>query len=560
MAMVLSGRAAHQRIAKRLAPIARWALALVFVLVALTNIVTALMTLPAIPIDQVSQIVDLDEFAWGRAGAIALGLLLLLVARALARGKRQAWLLSLAMLALSLVGALAEHAHARSLILVLASLTALLALGPAFTRRSDRVSSMRGYVALALGGWLTWTHAFLYHALKVGRLTIQLPPWTILVPLRILTYMLLAVGLWQLLRPVLRERASARGEHERATEVVRRHGLLSTAYFALGEDKRYIWSDSGQTLLPYRVVGGVALALSDPIGPAEEHARTLAKFISYCRRQDWAFGIYQASPTAYRLGRGQGLRGFKIGEDALVDLRHFTLEGKASAPVRHSVARARRGSLTVQLFQGQRLPDDVFAGMERVSTAWLRQREIQGQFGFSMGRFPADWSPEMLTAVAVDPNGAVQAFVTWTPLYAANGWSLDLIRRDADAIPGAMELLIAESFAWAQARGCERMSLGLLPLAGLDAETRALEDAPAPPEALIERGASYLHQRGVLLSSYASLRHFKEKFHPTWEARYLLLGEASATPQVLLALAQVMGGGWRAAAQEAWEKLRANSR
>ena len=104
------------------------------------------------------------------------------------------------------------------------------------------------------------------------------------------------------------------------------------------------------------------------------------------------------------------------------------------------------------------------------------------------------------------------------------------------------------------------MSLGLLPLAGLDAETRALEGAPAAPEALLERGASYLHQRGVLLSSYASLRHFKEKFHPDWEARYLLLGETSATPQVLLALAQVMGGGWRVVAQEAWEKLRANSR
>ena len=558
--MVLSGSMASQGIAKRLAPIARWALALVFILVALANIATALITLPAIPMEQVSQVVDLDEFAWGRAGTIALGLLLLLVARALARGKRQAWLLSLAMLGISLVGTLAEHAHVRALVIIAVSLVALLALGPAFTRRSDRVSSMRGYIALALGGWLTWAHVFLYHAIKVGRVTLQLPPWMILFPLRMLSYAILAVGLWQLLRPVLRERAGVRGERERAAEVVRRHGQLSTAYFALGEDKRYVWSDSGRTLLPYRVVGGVALALSDPIGPAEEHPQTLAKFIAYCRRQDWAFGIYQASPTAYQLGRSQGLRGFKIGEDSLVDLRCFTLAGKAGAAVRHSVARARRGGLTVRLFHGERLPDDLVAGMERVSATWLRQREISGQFGFSMGRFPADWSPEMLTAVAVDPNGAVQAFVTWTPLYAAQGWSLDLIRRDADAIPGAMELLIAESFAWAIARGCERMSLGLLPLAGLDAETRALEGASATPEALIERSASYLHQRGVLLSSYASLRHFKEKFHPAWEARYLLLGEASATPQVLLALAQVMGGGWRVVAQEAWEKLRASSR
>ena len=90
-----------------------------------------------------------------------------------------------------------------------------------------------------------------------------------------------------------------------------------------------------------------------PSGQRRSMPSTLAKFISYCRRQDWAFGIYQASPTAYRLGRGQGLRGFKIGEDALVDLRSFTLEGKAGAAVRHSVARARRGGLTVRLFHGR---------------------------------------------------------------------------------------------------------------------------------------------------------------------------------------------------------------
>jgi hypothetical protein len=76
VAMVVAGHAAHRRIAKRLAPIARWALASVFVLVALVTIATALTTLPAIPAEQVNQIIDLDELAWGRAGAIALGLLL----------------------------------------------------------------------------------------------------------------------------------------------------------------------------------------------------------------------------------------------------------------------------------------------------------------------------------------------------------------------------------------------------------------------------------------------------------------------------------------------------
>jgi phosphatidylglycerol lysyltransferase len=558
--MVFSGHVATRQVGKRLARAARWSLALLLVVVALANIAAALIALPAIPVEQVNQVVDLDELAWGRAGAIALGLLLLLMARALARGKRQAWILSLAMLSVSLAGALAERAQARSILLILALLVALVALAPAFNRRSDRVSSVRGYIALALGGWLTWGHAFLYHVLKAGHFSFQAPPWVILFPLRFLSYAILAVGLWQLLRPVLRERAGARGEHERAVEVVRRYGLLSTSYFALGPDKRYIWSDTGRTLIPFRVAHGVALALSDPIGPQEEHAQTLEKFIDYSRRLDWPFAIYQVSPATYHLGRQRGLWGFKIGEDALVDLTRFTLAGKAGAPVRHSVARARRGGLTVRIYQNERLPDEVFAGMKRVSSAWLRTRELAGQFGFSMGRFPADWSPEMLTVVAIGPDGDVQAFVTWTPLYAGAGWSLDLIRRGADAIPGAMELLIAESFDWARARECERMSLGLLPLAGLDAATRAMEAAPSPQAALVERSAAYLHRRGVLLATYKSLRHFKEKFQPEWEARYLIASEASATPQILLALASAMGGGWRAMAQDAWKSRRTTGR
>jgi phosphatidylglycerol lysyltransferase len=208
---------------------------------------------------------------------------------------------------------------------------------------------------------------------------------------------------------------------------------------------------------------------------------------------------------------------------------------------------------------GRTPPEAVFAGMQRISAQWLDARKVQTQMGFSMGRFPADWSQDLLTVVALDSQGQTQAFLTWTPLYAGNGWALDIMRRGEETPPGAMELLIAYSIEWAKAHGYTRMSLGLAPLAGLDREMSATTcDAiepglRAPSSSLLERCAASLHRRGIALGAYRSLYAFKAKFQPTWEARYLIVSEGQALPCILLALAWVHGSGWRSMLQEAWE-------
>jgi phosphatidylglycerol lysyltransferase len=286
------------------------------------------------------------------------------------------------------------------------------------------------------------------------------------------------------------------------------------------------------------VACGVALALGDPIGPAEESEATIREFCAYSRRQDWAVAWYQATAATRLLFRRAGLHDYKIGEEAVVDLGTFTQQGKIGERVRHAVSRARRGGVTVRIWQGEAIPDAIFAGMKRVSAAWMGGHGASSQMGFSMGRFPAEWSPDLLTAVALDAEGEVQAFTTWTPLYAGNGWALDAMRRLPDAIPGAMELLIAECFAWARERGCARASLGLVPLAGLCEDTTCDgEDAVAP--SLVERGAAYLQRRKLLLGNYAALARFKGQFQPAWEPRYLVVADRAALPSVLRALAYV---------------------
>ena len=539
--------------------VGRHLLALIIVAIAIANVITVLVEVPWDTRVLMQPFFDLGGDAWERASALVTGVLLLFIARALARGKRQAWWLSLGLLISSFLGAVVSRSDRSTLLLALSLLALLLVMAPLFPTRSDVRALVRGYVTLALGVGVIAGHiamSSLWYTGGQGTLALRN---VILFALHVLTFLVLGFGIIEVLRPVRFDRPHLGQERVRVYEIVRRYGKLATVHFALGRDKSYFWSETGRTVMAYRVVNGVALALGDPIGPEEEHGLLVCTFLTYCRRQDWPVAWYQASARMRQLGQEQGLLTFKVGEEAIIDVTHFTLGGKRGAPVRHAVARAGREGLSVRCWQGESIPEAVFAEMQGISMEWLATRHAKTQMGFSMGRFPADWSQELLTVVALDSHERTQAFLTWTPLYAGNGWALDIMRRGEKTPPGAMELLIASSIEWAKARGCTSMSLGLAPLAGLGevalttTSSTAVREQRVRSSSILERSATFLHRRGIVLDTYRSLYAFKAKFQPTWEPRYLIASEAQALPRMLLALAQVHGTGWRSLLQEAWE-------
>jgi phosphatidylglycerol lysyltransferase len=542
-----------------LTTVGRGLLALIIVAIAIVNIVTTLVEVPWDTIVIMQPFFDLGGSTWERDSVLVTGALLLLIARALVRGKRQAWWLSLGLFISSFLGVIISRSERNTILLALCLLILLLVMAPLFSTRSDVRALVRGYITLILGVGIIAGHAALSHLWYTGGQGILILHSIILFTLHLSAFLVLGAGVIEVLRPVRSTRPLLRQERTRVYEVVRRNGKLGTVHFALSRDKSYFWSETGQTMMAYRVVNGVALALGDPIGLEEEHESLVQSFLAYCHRQDWPVAWYQASERMRELCQAQGLHAFKIGEEAIVDTALFTLQGKRGAPVRHSVARAEREGLSAQYWQGEAIPQALFADMQRISAEWLATRNVKTQMGFSMGRFPADWSKELLTVVALGANGRVEAFLTWTPLYAGDGWALDIMRRGKQATPGVMELLISHSIEWAKARGYTKMSLGLAPLAGLGGETLSATCNPAECEqrtrstSLLERSAAFLHRRGIVLDTYRSLYAFKAKFQPTWESRYLIASEGQALPRILLALARLHGTGWRSMLHEAWE-------
>ncbi|HKB49592.1 MAG TPA: hypothetical protein VKC57_17920, partial [Ktedonobacterales bacterium] len=71
----------------------------------------------------------------------------------------------------------------------------------------------------------------------------------------------------------------------------------------------------------------------------------------------------------------------------------------------------------------------------------------------------------------------------------------------------------------------------------------------------VERIAGNLHHRKLFLANYATLFHFKAKFQPTWEPRYLIVEDSRALPRVLHTLMHAMGYSWKSIARDALSGL-----
>lgn len=242
-----------------------------------------------------------------------------MVSRSLARGKRQAWLLAIGLLTLQFISSRLTRHGMRYMLIDFVALIVLVALAPLFPTRSDPRATQRGYAAIALS---IASFTALQLILRVWDpeftpLTDSLRPLALLLAQAAL-FIALTYGLVEVLRPVIGVRQQ-RGERDQALKLIHAYATHATAYFATAPEIRYFWFTSGQSFITYRLMRGVALALGDPVGPADEHAMLLAAFVDYCRRQDWVCAVYLASPALSQLSRRAGLHAYKIGEEAIIE-------------------------------------------------------------------------------------------------------------------------------------------------------------------------------------------------------------------------------------------------
>jgi phosphatidylglycerol lysyltransferase len=534
-----------------------WSAAVLTALVGLVNIWSAVT--PSLPtrLAWLEPLLPLEIRIGGHLFAALSGFFLLMLAANLLRRKRVAWWLTIGLLVVSILSHLVKGLDYEEGLLALVLLLQLLWLRPIFTAQSDRPSIIQGLRVLigailfilaygTLGFWLQEQHystafslseafgqtlAMFFSADNAGlQPTTRFGRYFARSIYGVSTVTLLYAA-WMLFRPVIFRGAASEEERQRAQAIVEQYGRSSLARFALLEDKSYYFSPSGQSVIAYVPKGRGAVALGDPIGPATDRQEAIIGFRAFCDRNDWHSAFYQTLPDDVELYRSLGFRVLKIGEEAIVDLHRFTLEGKAGRNLRTAMNKFTKQGYRVQYYASP-IEDNLLAELKAISDDWLDS--VQGaEKQFSLGWFDPDYLRDCEIAVVEDAQGTPQAFANLIPEYQRNEATIDLMRHRRQVERGAMDYLFTSLIQHCQEQGYAGFNLGLVVLSGVGADP----DAPK-----LEKGMHYLYEHLNQFYNFQGLRAYKEKFHPQWEPRYFVYSRWADLPSVVVALVRADSG------------------
>ena len=329
-----------------------------------------------------------------------------------------------------------------------------------------------------------------------------------------------AAALIWLLVPFLRaDRGPDRGPREALGQLLRRHGGGSIGWMRTWPAFSTWTSADGRVAISYCVVGTVAIAIGDPVGPESSFRAASSGFRRFCHDAGWTPCWFAA--TAALRDRAPGWKSTQIGEDTVMDLTELSFVGKSWQDVRTARNRAERDGITMIGGRLSDLPPELHRQVAAISREWLQGKPIP-EMGFTLGTLHHAMDPEMRTHLAVAADGEVQGVTTWLPIHRDGqviGWTLDLMRRRPDGFRPVMEFLIAESAVLFGQQGYEVMSLSVAPLAR---RTR-----PVGRRSLLDRTLDVLSAVLEPTYGFTSLLAFKAKFHPQFRPVYLLYSSAS---------------------------------
>ncbi|MEU9441953.1 phosphatidylglycerol lysyltransferase domain-containing protein [Streptomyces sp. NPDC048304] len=323
-------------------------------------------------------------------------------------------------------------------------------------------------------------------------------------------------------------------DEARLRALLDKHGARdSLGYFALRRDKAAIFSPTGKAAVTYRVVGAVSLASGDPIGDPEAWPGAIDAWLTEARRHAWTPAVMGASEEAGTIYARHGLDALELGDEAIVDIADFSLEGRAMRVVRQAHNRVKRAGYTVRIRRHEDIAADEMARLIECADRW-RDGATERGFSMALGRLgdPSDGRCVMLECRdANDEPRALLSFVPW----GEHGLSLDLMRRDRDCENGLMEYMVVELLLHGKELGVERVSLNFAMFRSVFERGARLG---AGPVLRLWRSTLTFFSRWWQIES---LYRANAKYRPVWEPRFLLFAKSSDIPRIGLASARAEG-------------------
>jgi lysyl-tRNA synthetase class 2 len=311
---------------------------------------------------------------------------------------------------------------------------------------------------------------------------------------------------------------------QKAATLVREHGSDTLSFFKLRGDKHYFFSDDQRAFVGYRIENGVLLLSGDPVGPDEALGPLLAQLGRFADSRGLKLGAVGASERLCRLYEQAGLHTLYLGDEAIVDLARFSLQGRPIRKVRQSVTRMEKAGYDAELHELAALDPATILEIERVIELG-RQGAPERGFSMAMDSIKGQASGHTMVVVARDERRAIRGVLHFVPCYGRNAVSLSFMRRDPDTPNGLTEFLVARAAALLRDRGLDEMSLNFA----------AFAKWIHSPSSAAERALGRIIALGNPFFQIESLYRFNAKFFPRWEPRYLVYEGALGLPRAGIA-------------------------
>lgn len=314
---------------------------------------------------------------------------------------------------------------------------------------------------------------------------------------------------YTLVRPYIGFLNISSTELEEAKQFLQTAGSGSLDYFKTYQDKIIFWSRGKTAFVSYKIAGMYALVLETPVAASEtERASCIVEFDDFCYRSGLKSIYYRVNEKD--LGLFQNKKKLFLGQEAIVDIRDFSLDGGHKKSFRNAIKKINEASFVIHTYEPP-IENQLLKELKKVSDEWLAELEDRKEMVFSQGLFDESELKQQTIITLEDTNGKVVAFLNIIPDYAPDEGTYDLIRKTINAPGGAIDYVLISLFFYLREKGLSFVNLGMAPMSGM-----------ANPKEFSERSIKFAYERIKAFAHYKGLRDFKEKFDPLWSSQYLL--------------------------------------
>ena len=330
----------------------------------------------------------------------------------------------------------------------------------------------------------------------------------------LLASVIIATIVWGVLRILAPRRTFGQSmDDERFTALLEKYGGASESALAYLHDKRLFWyrvDGQDQVVFQFAQTSNKCVVMGNPIGNENYYRPAWESFLKTL--SDWNLQalFYEADESITLMLHDYGFDFMKFGENAMVDLTTFSVDGKHGKKFRKPTNRVEKAGFQFKLLDPP-FSETQMQEMKAVSDIWLNGRKEKG---FSLGFFDEAYLQQAPIAIVESEDGEIVAFANIMPTKNKRVATIDLMRYDFEKAPeGIMDYLFVKLFQYFQAEGKQYFDMGMAPLANVGTEEDSF---------LEEKVANLVYVFAQRFYSFSGLQRYKEKFSPIWSPKYIV--------------------------------------